>query len=207
MARRTVFTNSHVATPRLLAIPGSIRKASANAAVLEALRARVETGGHATLRLYRIDALPLFSVDLEGERLPETVRDWQDAVRSSDGLVICTPEYNYGMPGVLKNALDWASRPSLQSPLKGKPALIMSAATASTGGVRAIAQVRDTLVGSLARVVSRPDVVVCKVHEKIIDGKFVDESVLSFAAQAVEDLLADIRLYQAPRGTRERAAE
>jgi chromate reductase, NAD(P)H dehydrogenase (quinone) len=184
---------------QLLAISGSIRRNSGNTAVLEALRSRLEHSGKATMTLFGLGSLPLFSVDLEGARLPGEVRAFQDAVRRCDGLVICSPEYNYGMTGVLKNGLDWASRPSLKSPLKGKPALIMSAATASTGGVRAISQIRDTLVACLARVVARPDVVVAKVHEKIIDGKFTDETVLAFAEQAIDDLIAEIRITSGTR--------
>jgi chromate reductase, NAD(P)H dehydrogenase (quinone) len=188
-----------VPSVQLLAISGSIRRDSGNTAVLAALRSRLERSGKATMTLVGLGSLPLFSVDLEGAHLPGDVRAFQEAVRRCDGLVICSPEYNYGMTGVLKNALDWASRPSLKSPLKGKPALIMSAATASTGGVRAIHQIRDTLVACLARVVARPDVVVAKVHEKIVDGKFIDETVLTFAEQAIDDLIAEIGIAPAAR--------
>jgi chromate reductase, NAD(P)H dehydrogenase (quinone) len=181
----------------LLGIPGSIRRDSGNRAVLEALRERLASAGDARISLIDLSPLPPFSTDLEGPNLPAAVRSFQATVRDCDGLIICSPEYNYGVPGVLKNALDWASRPSLNSPLKGKPALIMTAASATTGGVRAIHQIRDTLMACLSRVIARPDVVIPRVQDKIVDGKFVDENTLIFAVQAVQDLIGEIRHLRA----------
>lgn len=181
---------------RLLGISGSIRRHSANTAVLEALRARLADRGGPLLSRFGLEDIPLFNSDLEGEHLPAPIRAFREAIYASDGIVICSPEYNYGTSGVLKNALDWASRPSLDSPLKGKPALIMTAARSITGGVRATHQVRETLLACLARVVARPDVVIPRVHEKIIGGRFVDEAVLSVAMQAIGDLVAEITLLQ-----------
>jgi chromate reductase len=183
---------------RLLGVSGSIRRGSGNTAVLQALREALASRPGVELTLHPIDTLPLFNIDLEGRELPQAVLALQQAVRDADGLVICTPEYNYGTSGVLKNALDWASRPSMNSPLKGKPALVMSAANATTGGVRAIPQVRDTLVSCQARVVARPDVVVTNVQSKVIDGHFRDDAVVQFALRAIDDLLAEIRLLRRP---------
>jgi chromate reductase, NAD(P)H dehydrogenase (quinone) len=186
---------------RLLGISGSIRRQSANTAVLEALRLRLVENGSAALSLFGLADIPLFSCDLEGERLPHAVQAFREAILASDALVICCPEYNHGMSGVLKNALDWASRPTLgaakhDSPLKGKPALIMTAASSMLGGVRALYQMRETLVACHARVIARPDVVIPKVHEKIVAGKFADEGTLSFASQAVGDLVAEVLLLR-----------
>ena len=181
---------------RLLGISGSIRRHSANTAVLEALRQRLASNGSATMTLFGLEQIPLFSADLEGEHLPPPVRALQEAIRSSDGLVLCSPEYNYGMSGVLKNAIDWASRPSLNSPLRNKPTLIMTAAPAATGGVRACHQIRDALASCLARVLVPPDVVIPRVREKIIGGTFVDEATLAFATEAIGRLLAEIQLVQ-----------
>jgi chromate reductase, NAD(P)H dehydrogenase (quinone) len=74
--------------------------------------------------------------------LPQPVRALKDAIARSDGIVLCSPEYNHGMSGVLKNALEWASRPGLESPLKNKPALMVASSPAYTGGARAHAQMR-----------------------------------------------------------------
>jgi chromate reductase, NAD(P)H dehydrogenase (quinone) len=144
---------------------------------------------------FGLEEIPPFNSDLE-ERLPGPVHAFKEAISSSDGLVICSPEYNHGISGVLKNALDWASRPSLNSPLKGKPALIMTAAASATGGARAIPQIHETLASCLARVVARPAVVIPRVHDKIMEGRFVDEAVLSSAMAAIRDLVAEIMLLR-----------
>jgi chromate reductase len=104
-----------------------------------------------------------------------------------------SPEYNHGMSGVLKNALDWASRPYGRSALKGKPVLTMTASPAFTGGVRAQQQMNETLVSIPARLVLRPQIVIGSVHDKVRDGRLVDEATLSFALAGVDDLLETIR--------------
>jgi chromate reductase len=121
------------------------------------------------------------------------VRELKDAIARSDGIVLCSPEYNHGMSGVLKNALDWASRPSFASPLINKPALIMASSPAYTGGARAHAQMRETLAAALARVVARPQVAIAGVMHKVVDGKLVDEGTFNFCLEAIDDLLAEIR--------------
>jgi chromate reductase len=163
-------------------------------AVLEALRARLAVQGGPLLSLFTLDQIPLFN--LEGECLPAPVQALKEAISASDGIVICSPEYNHGMSDVLKNALDWASRPHPDSPLKGKPALIMTAAPSLTGGARAGQQIREALASCFARVVARPDVVIRQVQDKIVGGRFVDEAVLSLATQAIRDLVAEIKLLR-----------
>jgi chromate reductase len=110
-----------------------------------------------------------------------------------------SPEYNHGMSGVLKNALDWASRPFGQSALKGKPVLTMTASPAFTGGVRAQQQMNETLVSIPARLVHRPQIVIGGVHDKVRDGHLVDEAALRFALEGVVDLLDEIRTTRCPR--------
>lgn len=176
---------------RLTAISGSLRAASANTAVLRTLQEMVPAGSE--MSLLSIEALPLYNQDLD---LPEPLREvaeFKQAISQADGLVICTPEYNFGVPGVLKNALDWASRPAFASPLKGKPVLIMSASPAFTGGARAHSQLRETLGGSLARVLARPPVVIAGVNAKLQQGRLVDETNLKFALEAVADLVVEIQ--------------
>jgi chromate reductase len=107
-------------------------------------------------------------------------------------LVICSPEYNYGVSGVLKNALDWASRPGFNSPLKGKPVLIMTSSPGVLGGVRAQAQLRDTLSATLSRVINCPQIVIPGINQKIQEGQFVDEPTIEFMLAAVGDLLNEI---------------
>ena len=182
------------ATPefRLLGLSGSIRRESFSTAILRTLAGKL--GSKASLILFPLDAVPLYNSDLEGERLPAQVRAFKEAIAESHGIVLCSPEYNHGMSGVLKNALDWASRPGFASPLKSKPALIMTSSGGYVGGARAHAQLRETLAAALARVVARPQVTIAGVTQKIVDGKLVDESTLKFCLDAIDDLLSEIRL-------------
>ncbi len=108
----------------------------------------------------------------------------------SDGVVIATPEYNHGVPGVLKNALDWASRPLGGAALTGKPVLVISVSPAFTGGVRAQAQVNETLLAIHSRPVLGPQVVIGNVADKVSDGRLTDEPSLRFALSAIDRLVA-----------------
>jgi chromate reductase len=178
---------------KLAAISGSLRAASANTAVLRTLQDLMPGG--VEMKLLSLDGLPLYNQDLDGPEPPPQVAAFKAAVAAADGLVICTPEYNFGIPGVLKNALDWASRPAFASPLKHKPALMMSCSPAFTGGARAHAQLRETLAGALSRVVVRPPVVIGGVHTKIQQGLLVDDASVKVALEAVSDLVAEIRAF------------
>lgn len=179
---------------RLAGISGSIRKNSQNTAILRTLQARLPEGVEMTL--LSLEQLPLYNSDLETTELPRAVSEFKAAVEAAHGLVLCSPEYNGGTSGVLKNALDWASRPANGSPLKGKPVLLMSSSPAFTGGARAHAQLRDTLASTLSRVVVHPPVVITGVHEKVKDGRLVDESNVMFALGAIGALVDEIRASQ-----------
>jgi len=184
----------HMNVIKLAAISGSLRAASANTAVLRTLQDLMPAD--VEMNLLPLDGLPLYNQDLDGPTpLPE-VAAFKSAIAAADGLVICTPEYNFGIPGVLKNALDWASRPAFASPLKHKPVLIMSCSPAFTGGARAQAQLRETLAGTLSRVVVRPPVVIAGVNAKIDKGRLVDEVNLKFALEAMGDLVAEIHAHR-----------
>jgi len=180
---------------RLAGISGSLRKNSNNTAILRTLQERLPEA--IELSLVPLDAVPLYSGDLEGAELPAGVVEFRAAVEAADGLVVCSPEYNAGTSGVLKNALDWASRPGNSSSLKGKHVLIMSSSPGFMGGVRAQAQLRETFASTLSRVVVRPPVVIAGVHEKIKDGRLVDESNIQFALDAIAALASEIRVDRA----------
>ena len=179
-------------TLRLAGISGSIRQHSHNTAILRTLQERMPDD--VELTLLPIDRLPLYNSDLETPQPPEAVTQFKVAVQAADGLVLCSPEYNAGMSGVLKNALDWASRPGNAAPLKGKRVLLMSSSPAFTGGARAHAQLRETLASTLSRVLVHPPVVIAGVHEKVKDGRLIDESNIQFALAAIAALVAEIRL-------------
>jgi chromate reductase len=182
-------------TIRLAGISGSLRQASSNTAILRTLQASLPPGVEMTL--LPLEGIPLYNQDLDVAGLPDAVREFKAAVDASDGVVMCSPEYNFGMPGVLKNAIDWASRPAFASPLKGKPVLVMTSSPAFTGGVRAQAQLRETLGGTLSRVIARPQVVIAGVNGKIEEGRLADAASLGFALDAIHDLLAEIGLLRA----------
>jgi chromate reductase len=177
--------------PNILGIAGSLRRGSYSGAVLQGLveaardRARIET--------FSLDPIPLYNADLDGEQKPQSVVALKNAIRDCDGLVLVSPEYNYGVPGVLKNALDWASRPGYQSVLKDKPVLIIASSPGMIGGARAYAQLRQTLAGTLSRVVAVPEVLVSQVHTKIQDGRLTDPTSLKFMLDALDALVAEIR--------------
>lgn len=175
---------------RLVGISGSVRKASHNTAILRTLQERLPQD--VELELLPLDALPLYNGDLEPEPPPAVVA-FKAALKQADGLVLCTPEYNAGTSGVLKNALDWASRPASAAPLRGKSVLIMSSSPAFTGGARAHGQLRETLASTLSRVVVHPPVVIGGVHDKIKDGRLVDESNIQFALGAIAALVEEAR--------------
>jgi chromate reductase, NAD(P)H dehydrogenase (quinone) len=176
-----------VALRRLVGIAGSLRKGSYSRAILSSLRDQLAC----TARLEILDPrLPLYNEDEDGAATPQVVRDFREAIEANQGLVIVTPEYNHGIPGVLKNALDWASRPYGSSVLIGKPVLVISASPAFTGGARAHAQVNETLLASHACIVPGPQVVMGSIADKIKDGILVDEPCQNFALAALGRLLA-----------------
>jgi chromate reductase, NAD(P)H dehydrogenase (quinone) len=187
-------TGARVTTERsrLLGLSGSIRKQSTNTAILETLSEKLVR--KASLALFPLNEIPLYNEDFEGDALPQPVRALKGAIADSDGIILRSPEYNHGMSGVLKNGLDWASRPALASPLRNKPALLM---TSSPGlGARAHAQMLETLASTMARVVARPQIVIAGAAQKIVDGRLVDEASLEFCLEAIDDLLAEIRLLE-----------
>jgi chromate reductase len=174
--------------PRLLGISGSLRHGSHNTAILETLREILAP--RADLVLFPLDEIPLYSEDRDTATPPAAVAALRQAIGEADGLIISTPEYNYGVPGLLKNALDWASRPYGTATVIGKPALVITASPAFTGGVRAQGQLTETLLAIGARPLQRPQTVIAAVHEKVRDGRLVDEATLAFALSGAEDLLA-----------------
>jgi chromate reductase, NAD(P)H dehydrogenase (quinone) len=181
----------------LLGLSGSLRRGSYSTAVLIGLRDALAP--KVVLEIFPLHDVPLYNQDHDGEQAPESVRALRSAIAGSDGVLMVSPEYNHGMSGVLKNALDWASRPYGQSALRGKPALTMTTSPAFTGGVRAQQQMNETLASVLARQVLRPQIVIGSVHEKVRDGRLVDEATLGFALAGVDDLLHEIRAAQFTR--------
>ena len=172
---------------RLLGLPGSLRQGSYSLAVLRGLQPALSPAVDLQIGDLR---LPLYDQDQDEPSTPQTVQAFRQAVAESDGVVIATPEYNHGIPGVLKNALDWASRPLGRSALTGKAVLVISVSPAFTGGVRAQAQANETLLAIQSRPVLGPQVVIGNVADKIRDGRLTDEPSLRFALSAIDRLIA-----------------
>jgi chromate reductase, NAD(P)H dehydrogenase (quinone) len=143
--------------------------------------------------------VPLYNEDDDAEHAPESVRTLRSAIEVSDGVIMISPEYNHGMSGVLKNALDWVSKPHGLSVLRKKLVLTMTASPAFTGGVRSQQQMNETLAAIQARTVLRPQIAIGSVHEKVRDGYLVDEAALGFALTGVDDLLEEIRAARSVR--------
>jgi chromate reductase len=179
---------------QILGLSGSLRRHSHSTAVLRTLAEVMAPT--AAVEVFSLAGIPLYDQDKDGEHAPEAVRALKSKIAQCDGLIIVTPEYNYGIPGVLKNALDWASRPAYGSVLKDKPVSIMSVSPAFTGGVRALSQLRETLAATMSRVVVGPDVVIAGVANKVNDGRLIDDDALRFALDATQLLLGEIRHRQ-----------
>jgi chromate reductase, NAD(P)H dehydrogenase (quinone) len=176
---------------RLLVISGSLRREAHSTAIARTLPDAV--GDRAEVEVRTLNDVPPYNADDEGA-LPAGARGLKDAIAAADAVVWVSPEYNYGVPGVVKNAIDWASRPGFNSVLKGKPCLIVTSSPGATGGARAHAPIREALAGCLAVVIARPQVTIAAVDKKIRDGRLVDEASVAFTLEAVEALIAEARL-------------
>jgi chromate reductase, NAD(P)H dehydrogenase (quinone) len=156
----------------LLGICGSLRKASMNRALLDAVRDVLPA--HARMTCFDSLDLPIFNTDLDD---PPRVVQLKAAIADADGVVFGVPEYNYSIPGGLKNALDWVSRPPQHSPLRGKPIGIVGAATGMSGTIRAQTHLRQMLLFSDSPCLNQPEVLIPRAHERFDpDGRLTDPS-------------------------------
>ncbi len=140
----------------ILGITGSLREGSFNRRLLQAAAAVTQSAG-ATVRRFELHDIPLYNGDLDGEEKPAAVEALRAAIADADGLLIASPEYNYGIPGVLKNAIDWVSRPAFKSVLAGRPTALLSASMSPVGGARMQAQLKNVLLGTLTPVYPAPE--------------------------------------------------
>jgi chromate reductase len=136
---------------RVLGISGSLRRDSHNSALLRAAAERLPAGAE-LIPFERLGEIPPYDEDVEVEGVPEVVRDLREAIRGADAVLIATPEYNHSIPGQLKNALDWASRPAGKSALNGTPTATIGASTGMFGAVWAQAELRKVLGAMGGRV-------------------------------------------------------
>jgi chromate reductase, NAD(P)H dehydrogenase (quinone) len=195
-------TADNAQTVRVLAFAGSLRKASYNRALLRAAQELAPEG--AEVRIFdRMREIPLFDADLEAEGDPEPVQALKRAIGEADALLVATPEYNHGVPGVLKNAIDWASRPPRNSVLTGKPTAIFGASPSVTGTARAQSQLRQSFVFTGTPAVLQPEILVYRASEKFdAEGRLTDEKTREFVGRLLSELVSHARMLshtEAPR--------
>jgi chromate reductase len=173
---------------RVTGIAGSLRRGSYNRALLEAARQLAPAA--MTIEPFDITAIPLYDADLDGGgRRPAEVERLKQTIADADALLFATPEYNHSVPGVLQNAIDWASRPGGKSPFVGKPAALMGASPGAIGTARAQQQLKLVLLSTLAAVMPHPGVAVGNVGEKINPaGELVHEPTRQFLRSFLQDL-------------------
>ncbi len=170
----------------VLGFAGSLRRGSYNRGALRAAQALAPEG--MTVELFDLAPIPLYNDDLRAEGYPAPVQHFRERIAAADALLIATPEYNYSVPGVLKNALDWASRPPDQ-PLNGKPLAILGATTGMWGTVRAQLHLRQICVYTNLLPLNKPEVLIAKAQEKFDEeGTLTDEQTKQFIHQQLAAL-------------------
>ncbi len=174
---------------RILAFSGSLRAGSHNTDLLQAAAASAPDG--IDVELYDgLKEIPPYDADDDvADNQPVAVQHFKSALDSADGILIATPEYNSSIPGVLKNALDWASRPLAESPIRNKPAAVISSSTGMFGGVWAAAETRKVL-GALGARTLEDTVAVGKADDRLADG--VDAALVTELRGVVDALAAAV---------------
>ena len=171
---------------KILGLAGSLRRASYNRGALGAGQKLVPE--NASIEIFELDYIPPFKKDLENS-LPSAVADLKEKVRSADAILFVTPEYNCSVPGVLKNAVDWASRPYGDNAWDGKPVAIMGASVGTTGTSRAQYHLRQMFVFLNMYALNRPEVMISNAAEKFSqEGNLVDEVTKEKIRELVKEL-------------------
>lgn len=175
----------------ILGFTGSLRKDSFNKLLLKAAGRLL--GDNARLELFDISKIPLYNQDVEMIGIPEPVRKFKDAIERADAILVATPEFNHSYPGVLKNAIDWASRPFGQNSFDGKPVAVTSAGPGMFGGLAAQDQLKQVLLALNMRLVTQPPVIVALAHQKFdSEGNLVDADTKRFLQQLLSNLIGSV---------------
>ena len=176
---------------RILAISGSLRDDSNNTALLRALRE--EAPENIEIELWHgLKEIPAYDADEDVVPGPDSVEAFRELVREVDGVFFATPEYNSSIPGALKNALDWASRPLATNSFRNKPVAVISSSAGAFGGVWAAAELRKVL-GAMGARVTEAELSVGHAHEKFDEvGRLTDEDVWQGLRDALQTLVAEV---------------
>jgi len=176
----------------LLGICGSLRKSSHNRALLEAIADVMPADTQ--LAIWDSIELPIFNSDLAD---PDAVIALKEAIAGANGVVFAVPEYNYSIPGGLKNALDWISRPPATSPMRGKPVGIVGATSGMSGTIRAQTHLRQMLVFSDSPCLNQPEVLIPRAHERFDGaGKLTDASTRELVSRFAAAMVAFVARYR-----------
>ena len=174
----------------VLAIPGSLRAGSINASLCREA-ARLAPADLKVEHYVGLGEIPHYDADLDAEEAPQAVADLRERISAADALLIATPEYNGGIPGALKNALDWASTPYGASVLTGMPVAVMGATPGRSGTAGAQAHLRQVLARIGCEVVAQPEVMVSKAYDVLDDrGRLTDDAV----GESIAGVLDQLRL-------------
>jgi len=172
---------------KILGFVGSLRKGSYNKALMRAALELLPED--ATLEVFDLDGIPPFNQDLENQP-PQVVKEFKAKIKKADALLIASPEYNYSIPGVLKNAIDWASRPYGDNAFEGKPVAIMSASVGRLGGARAQYHLRQSFIFLNMHPLNRPEVMMPFAQEHVDEnGNLADETTRQLIRQLLEALV------------------
>lgn len=172
---------------RVLGIAGSLRKGSFNRAALRAAKELAPEG--VEVEIFEIDAIPPYNQD-EEKNPPEKVVELKRKVRAADAILLVTPEYNYSVPGVLKNAIDWASRPYGDSAWDGKPVAVMGASVGLFGSARAQYHLRQMFVFLNMHPINQPEVMIGNASERFDDQLQLKDDK---SRELIRKLLANLR--------------
>jgi chromate reductase, NAD(P)H dehydrogenase (quinone) len=181
---------------KILGIAGSLRVQSYNRAALRAAVKLAPPG--ASIDIFELDGIPAFNQD-EERKPPQKVVDLKARIHDADAILLATPEYNYSIPGVLKNAIDWASRPYGDSAWNGKPAGLMSASAGLFGGVRAQYHLRQCFIFLNMDAVLQPEVAIGNAQQKFdAQGDLTDAASRQLIGQLLQNLVAKARAAKTP---------
>jgi chromate reductase len=170
---------------KVLGVAGSLRRASFNRALLRAAQDQAPEG--LVIEIFDLAAVPLYNGDVEAEGDPEGVAAFKQAIRDADAVLLVTPEYNHGVPGVMKNAIDWASRPPQSAPLAHKPVGIIGASPGMTGSARGQSQLRQAFEFTNSYCMPQPELLVFRAHEKFdAEGNLTDETTSAYLRRYLE---------------------
>ncbi len=179
---------------RVLAFAGSLRRGSYNRALLHA--AQELAPADMTIDIFDLIDVPLYNGDVEAAGDPEAVAALKQAIRAADGVLMATPEYNHGVPAVMKNAVDWASRPPGDAPLGQKPVAIVGASPGITGSARGQSQLRQAFEFTNSFAMPQPELLVFKAHEKFdAEGRLIDEATRQHLLKFLAAFAAWIRRF------------